>query len=435
MFSLHETTQRRVCRMAFVVGALVPTLLTLVWAAHSLRPWREADWQRTLSQQLHVHSSVDHITSPRPGIDQLTNVRLADLRSELPLAALDEVRAQWLDSRLVLVAGELQVEVNSFPALGSTLAASMSAGNLPEVELQADRLIIVGRLQQTFSLHSLRMVSQLQEGRSRHLILQAMLPPTEQGGAGQPLRLVVEQHGKLIKTTLHTGAAQLPSWLLPELLPSVAHCEGTTFSGSMQLEADQGKTSGSLRGRLAGLKLSEWLGVDSPHALHGTAHVGIDQLVWRDGRIVSARGTLKASRGAVGRSLLVDAVKRFYCLPGASAALEGSPVESLQPFDELACEFHLGSEGISLTGKCVSTSDAEQGCLLAVDGRSLLLEPPYANLPVALVVQVFSQPASSWLPASREAHDMAGTLPLPNTATHSSKEKEVAVQSKDSSSR
>ncbi|MCH8839457.1 MAG: hypothetical protein IH831_02025, partial [Planctomycetes bacterium] len=55
-------------------------------------------------------------------------------------------------------------------------------------------------------------------------------------------------------------------------------------------------------------------------------------------------------------------------------------------------------------------------------GRPLLMEPTYTNLPVAQLVQVLSQPASSWLPASQEAHAMAGKLPLPSVGSQAPKE-------------
>ena len=115
MFSLHETTQRRVCRVVFVVFAVAPMLLSLAWIAYSQRPWREADWRRTLSQQLHVRAAVEHIASPRPGVVRLKNVRLADLRSGLPFWSLGAIRAQWRGPLPPPRAGELPKGRACFP--------------------------------------------------------------------------------------------------------------------------------------------------------------------------------------------------------------------------------------------------------------------------------------------------------------------------------
>ena len=422
MFSLHETTQRRVCRVAFVVCVVVPTLLTLTWVAYSQRPWREADWRRTLSQQLHVRGTVEQIASPRPGVLRLTNVRLADLRSDRPLCALGEIRAQWRGSQLTLVADELRVEAENFSTLATTLATWMSAAELPAVELQVRRLTIVGSSQQTLSLLHVRVQSERQAAQSQQLAMQAILPTSEQGGATHTLRLVVQQRGKLTAATLHTDTARLPSWLLADLLPSVARCAGATFTGSVRVEGDAQEVSGLLRGRLDNLTINDWLGPDSPHRVRGIAHVELDQLTWRGDRVVTAHGNLYAANGAIGHSLLLDMIKRFYCVPGPLVELKTNSVEKMLSFDELACGFHISSAGITLTGKCASLGNAASGCMLTIDGRPLLMEPTYANLPVAQLVQVLSQPASSWLPASQEAHAMAGKLPLPSVGSQTPKE-------------
>jgi hypothetical protein len=434
MFSLHETTQRRVCRVAFVVCAAVPTLLTFAWVVHAQRPWREADWRCTLSQQLHVRATVEQIASPRPGVVCLKKVRLADLRSDRPLGELDEIRVQWRGQQLTLVADHLRIEAESFPTLAAMLATWLSATELPAIDLQVKRLTIVGSSQQTLSLLHVRVQSQRKAAQAQQLAIQAILPAAEQGGATQTLRLVAEQRGKLTTATLDTDSARLPSWLLADLLPSVARCAGATFTGSVRLKGDAQQVSGSLHGRLDNLTVSDWLGPDSPHRVRGTAHVELDQLTWRGDRVVAAHGILYAANGSLGNSLLFDMIKRFYCVPGPLAGSKTNSVEKMQSFDELACGFHISSAGITLTGKCASLRDTAPGCMLAVDGRPLLMEPTYANLPVAQLVQVLSQPASSWLPASQEAHALAGKLPLPSVGPQTKKEKDVATRPKDSSS-
>ncbi|MCH7753195.1 MAG: hypothetical protein IH898_13715, partial [Planctomycetes bacterium] len=385
-------------------------------------PGREADWRRTLSQLLHVRATVEQIVSPRPGVVRLKNVRLADLRSGRPLCALGEIRAQWRGPQLTLVADELRVEAESFSTLATTLATWLSATELPAVDLQARRLTIVGSSQQTLSLLHVRVQSERPTAQTQQLALQAILPAAERGGATHTLRLVVRQHEKLTTATLDTDTARLPSWLLADLLPSFARCAGAKFTGSVRLEGNAQEVSGSLQGRLEYLTINDWLGPDSPHRVRGIAHVELEQLTWRGDRVVTAHGNLYAANGAIGHSLLLDVIKRFYCVPGPLVELKTNSVEKMQSFDELACEFHITSEGITLTGKCASLADSAPGCMLTIDGRPLLMEPTYANLPVAQLVQVLSQPASSWLPASQEAHAMAGKLPLPSVGSQTPKE-------------
>lgn len=429
MFSLHESTQRRVCRVVFVIFALIPAVVTLAWIAYALRPWREADWKRTLSQQLHVRGTVEHATSPRPGITLLKHVRLADLRTNRPLGEFGEIRAQWRGQQLMLVADELRIEAGSFPKLATTLATWMSATELPAVDLQARQLTILGTSGQTLPLLQAR-VQCLQQER---LMIRATLPPKKLGGTAHTLQLVVRQRGDQTTATFDTSSARVPSWLLADLLPTVSRCAEGTLSGSLQLEGDAQQVRGSLQGRLENLSISSWIGPDSAHRVEGTVRVELDELTWQNDRVVTAQGSLYAGEGAISHSLLFDAIKRFYCVPGPLAGLKSNSQERMQAFDEMACGFRVSSEGITVKGKCDSLVEAAPGCMLAIDGRPLLMEPAYANLPVAQLVQVLSQPASSWLPASQEAHSMAGKLPLPST--NSKADEEVANRLNDSTSR
>lgn len=431
MFSLHESTQRRVCRVAFVVCAVLPTVVTFLFVAHALRPWREADWQRTLSQQLHVRVAVDEVTSPQPGITRLKDVRLADLRSERPLGSLDEVRSQWRRSQLTLCVEELRIEVGQLPTVAAALATWMATDSLPDVELQADRLTFVDDSQRSVVFRNVRLHAESKGARTGRL---AILVESSGTGQGTTLRLLVERSDASTVAMLDTGEARLPAWLLLDLLPSLRRCVEATFAGSLRLESDARNVGGSLRGRFDDVALDRWIGPDTMHRVQGTASVDLDQLRWRTDRVETASGKLRAGRGALSRSLLADAVKRLFFVPDSQLGnLEAAAGDEMQPFDELACSFQMTDAGLTIGGQCHAGGEGAPGCVLAISGRPLLLESRYANLPVAQLVQVMSQPAASWLPASQEAHDMAGKLPLPSSRPKP--KPEVATRPSDSAQR
>jgi hypothetical protein len=427
MFSLHESTQRRVCRVAFVVCAVLPTLATLSFVAYVHRPWREADWQRTLSQRLHVRVAVDEVASPQPGVKRLHNVRLADLRSERPLGSLNEIRAQWRGSQLTLTADELRIEAGQLPILAAAIATWIAIDSLPVAELQADRLTVVDAGQRSVTFKNVRLHGEANGARTGRLAVQAELSRIEQGTIPLSLRLLVEQRDGATVAVLDTGGARVPAWLLLDLLPSLSRCVDATFAGSLRLEGDSQNLCGTLRGQFDNVALNQWIGPGTSHRVQGTASVTLDQLQWRAGRVEKVVGNLRAERGAVSLSLLADVVKRLFFLPGAQLGnLELGVGDELQTFDELACSFQLTDAGITIGGECPLGGDGAPGCVLAVGGRPLLVESRYPNLPVAQLVQVLSQPAASWLPASQEAHDMAGKLPLPSSRPKA--EPEVAAQ-------
>ncbi|MCG8449969.1 MAG: hypothetical protein MI725_10380, partial [Pirellulales bacterium] len=248
MFSLHETMQRRVCRALFVLCAAVPAAGTLVWITYSHRPWLEADWQRSLSQQLHVRMTVEHVESPRPGVVRLKNVRLADLRSERPLGSVDLVRAEWQGAQLTLAADRWTIEAVHFPALAATVSTCLSASELPAARLKVERLAIVGQAQSTLELSHVRLQSENEDEYGGQLNVQAELSNTGQGSAPPTVRLQVKQHGKITTATLDTGGAHLPTWVLADLLPSAARCVEATYSGSVRLRSESDGMSGSLHG-------------------------------------------------------------------------------------------------------------------------------------------------------------------------------------------
>ena len=431
MFSLHETTQRMVCRVLFILCAAVPLVVTIAFILYSLRPWREADWQESLSQQLHVQAVVEAVFTPRPGVQELKNVRIADLRSQLPLLQVDKIRASWEGDKLLLRIGSLQLQQAHLGSLASTLSTVMSAKELPPVKLDLGAVL----LQRSQGRRLYLSNAQLQVGQwkaSRRLVkVEADLVNPDQVGPQPMLHLEIVQQGATLTTSLDTGGARLPTWVLTELWPSLAGCPESTFAGRIELEGNCAELKGSLHGRIEHIDFARWMGDSSPHQFTGVGHLVLDDFQWSNKRVDVAHGSLQSSGGSISRQLVSEMQQRLFCNSGPSALNSAEATGDLS-FDELSCGFHLTAKGLTLTGRCQSIRDGAPGCMLVSRGEALLLEPTYPNLPVAQLVQALSHPATSWLPASREAHEMAGSLPLPPA---DSTKKEVAAQPKDSTSR
>ncbi len=434
MFSMHESTQRIVCRALFLLCALIPAIATLLWMAYSLRPWREVDWQQAISQQLHVQVEVGEVNSPRPGTTHLRQVTLADLHTGYPLGAIDKVRVYWRGPRLVLDTDQLEIAAKSFPALAETLSTALSASDLPPCQLQAKAVQIIGANAERISLMKLRCFSERGAQPLGKLVAQAELPVEEDATASSTIKIIAERSGTTTSAILDTGGERLPSWLLRSVLPGIATCEGSTYSGVLQLESEFDQLHGSLDGRFEDLNAQAWFEPTADHRLEATIDMELEQLRWVGGRIEVAHGSLVASAGSMSSSLLQAFAERLYCKVGPKANLvEAASVA----FDELSCGFHLTSAGLTIVGRCQSINDGAPGCMVAAGGEPILVEPEYSNLPVTLMVQVLSQPARSWIPGSREANEMAGSLPLPRVGPVPSEDaqQEIATHPKDSKSR
>ena len=401
MFSLHESTQRRVCRIAFVACAVVPTLVTLLAVVYCNRPWRETDWQHSLGDELHVRAAVNHVETPRPGVTRLRQVQLTDLRSDQPLGSCDELLSRWHGGRLVLSAQTVEVDATRFSQLATTLATWLSDTDRTAWQLQANEVVIRGPGGKSLSLKKVRLQTELQGDKTSRLVVLASLS----ADAESTLKIVVDQQGHQFVATLDTDTLAVPTWLLADQWPTLAHCRQATFTGLLRWESGLQRTGGSLHGRIDNLSLAEWAGAESAQRIEGTAEVVFDQLQWTGPRVEQAHGRLRVTGGVVTQALAAAVVEQLFC-----RTIAGQSFATAQPFDELSCAFHLTDAGLTVTGKC----DAAPGCLMSHQGRPILLEPRFPNLPVAQLVRVLARSADGWLPATRQAHSMAGKLPLPD---------------------
>ena len=415
---MHESTQRRVCRVAFVIFCLVPTVLSVTWIAWFRRPWRENDWQRAISQQLHVRAKIEDILNPRPGVTRLLGVQLADLRNKNSLASLDSALLERRQGKLTLSAQLTEVRAKQLPLLTQSISTWLSSGNSSLVELCIDRLHIVGEQGNLWELRNVLISNSPSAAQPRMLRLFADTTSFDTETASLQLLLADSntEKGSRIHATLDATRARIPAWVLGDLIPGVSSCPMASFTGLVRIQSDFSKLTGTLRGQLSEVDLQAWAESATPHRLEGTAHLELDNFSWQDGRVEVAQGNLRVRRGKVSHSLLTELAKRLFCVPGTgmrSANLSNE--DQLQTFDELACGYSINNLGISLRGQCSSVAWKPTGCLLAFNGDELLSEPGYSNIPLAQLVQVFSMPSKSWLPATREAAELADSLPLPTT--------------------
>jgi hypothetical protein len=235
-----------------------------------------------------------------------------------------------------------------------------------------------------------------------------------------PIRLKVECEslaaGWQWHSTLRADDDGLPGWLLADFMPGMPRTAGTVFTGNLQAEFDGKQSSGALSGTIAPIACDELLGTSTRRRWQATAHVQLDRLRWEEGRIATAEGTFSTGPGVMGRSFVGQLQQRLLC---QAAAL---PAGEAIPYDELACRFQIAGALLQLTGQCRTHAAGGVGCLASHQGRVLLSEPRFDARSVSLhlgqLVQVFFADQNlSWLPASREANEMANHLPLPSGQT------------------
>ncbi|MGI9427867.1 MAG: hypothetical protein ACR2NM_04370 [Bythopirellula sp.] len=407
MFALHETTQRRVCRITFLLVCAVPTLLTLVAIAYCNRPWRQSDWQQTLAQHLHLRATLDDISRPRPGVTVLTEVHLSDLLNGELLGTIGRLELHKETARQMLRADHLQLQSAQLSALADAISSWFATGESFLLDFHADRLTIVGDSNAPLELHdlSIRSDSTSME-RQRFRVM-------TRTSSDEIVELALDFDKNVLRCALDTQQGSLPAWLIGELVPGVGGCGDAEFTGALSVESSDRRLRGKLVGSFADVDLQAWIGANCPHDLHGTARVELEPCTWVEDRLELVRGKIEAGNGSIGYSLLLNAKDLCACVPGPSwQTLDNASSDQRIDFEELALSFEMSSAGIRIAGTC------EQGGVVRAEGAPLLFAPPSESnqtvLPVGQLVQLLDyrrQPG--WLPATRGAIDMAEKLPLP----------------------
>jgi hypothetical protein len=271
---LHETTQRRVCRIAFVVGCVLPTLCVVVATARVWLPGYATHWEQPLGQLLDCRATLERFEMPRPGIVRCERVVLADPETYTPWAVLHDVSHETLQGRSFITIAHAELACGAAAEIGERVERLLRENDSRELALTIGSLVVNGD-SQSLTLPNVRVqVASTSTGSQLQLW-------SEDSTSG--LRLLVERNRQLeppaTQVTLHTGAGGIPCELLAgwdrfEQLGSQAR-----FQGRMELTATRESAQGRISGQFSQLDLSP-------------SQLAIDEVCWSTGRNDSLIGQL-----------------------------------------------------------------------------------------------------------------------------------------------
>ena len=206
---------------------------------------------------------------------------------------------------------------------------------------------------------------------------------------------------------LSTGGGALPCNVLAmglaELGPLGPRCR---FRGSIWANQTPDGWQGEVAGQLVDLDLGALVTDHFPHRLAGSAEVTIRSARFRGSRLEQGSALVTAGPGTIDRSLIASAVDRLGLVAGATPPDDAECV----PYEQLAFQATLDSQGLHLAGRCAA---AEQGTILSHDGHCLLSEPiEQPTSAVALVRTLVPQNAVQ-VPATRQTDWLLRHLPVP----------------------
>jgi hypothetical protein len=413
MFPLHETTQRNLCRIAFVALCLVPTALAALYGLRLQMPGHRAAVASELARQTGVDVSLDELVHPRPGETRLMNVRLLDPETGREIAHLRELEIATTGEHVVVHAAQPKVDARHFALVWRRLADGLlAAGRGPKktFELRAADLTITSPDAEAQTLRRVQLlVTRNEDGATAELRYSvAGVVMTE------PALLRVARHrsdsGEFShELAWHTGGAALPVAPWCEPFPWLTHLGANCqFRGELTAVAAPCGWRGELGGELSHIDLEALVSQQFAHKLSGQGRAIVEQLHFDRGRITSARGRMEAGPGVVGQSLIEAAVEHLgWTKTDDSSGSRSS--DTLQRYARLAVGFSLDGQQLQLRGEC---SDAKEQTAIVIGDAGYRTAAEHTISPIALV-RTLSPASDHQVPATEATRMLVQVLPLP----------------------
>jgi hypothetical protein len=427
MFALHETTRRRACRAAFVALCIAPTVATAGWIADHWRPGRQTALMRELSDRLEVNVELVGVAAPRPATVRTRAVNLCDPSSGALLGTAQGVHVQRTSRGQIVSINEGTITVVQLKWLAEELhewAGKLPAGThevcVRKLLIRTGSSLSTNAATQASALCELRDVrmqmqrdasSQPRLGITAHMasssgetLIQLTLTPAADGDKAAAMSL-----------TLDSTAGWIPLPALVPVAPILAwYGADARFQGVLQWSWVDSQVRGTAHGTVEGIELAQLLPSNSPHVLRGAAMLELTEFSWNNDRLTRVIGALHAEQARISQSL-VDALtspQGFRCRQASDGVpIEGEP--SIIGLDLLALQFQLTNEGLTFWGNCPDEAGTQDGCMAISGMQPLLLAAPLKNWPHGVLLQTLSGLPTSWIPATREAVELARRLPLP----------------------
>jgi len=401
-----------ICRIAFFAFCALPTAWVVVWIGLRHHPRcvaaREAQWSAALGLDV----SLGGVSTPRPGITLLSDVRLADRETHEDVARVRVVQVTRNDEETLLVLSQAEVKGDRLGQLWESLHDRI-------LRRDPAHPIAVQWSASEVTLDVAGELRTLTDVRGRVDPTQAAARATfEFRIAGQdmpdPVQVCLIRNRQMTpsatRVELHTGQTDLSCSMLSAHVPSLQRLgDACRFRGSIWAMETAAGWQGEATGRLTQVDLDRLVSDAFPHKLSGTAQVAMRRFVVRAGRLSEATGCVWAGPGVVSRSLLTAAAQSMDLVLCGPAEQGG---DALLPYRQLAFELKVDERGLTLFGQC---DNAATGTILANATGPLLGQPPNQPSPVVALVRTLVPQSEVQVPATRETTALLHALPVPPT--------------------
>ena len=401
----------------FFLFCALPTAAIVAWGAVCRSPWhRQAEAQR-LGHELGLEVAIHDLCYPRPGVTRYEGLTLSDPETGHELfrcPSLEVSLATMADSHglsrpaIVLTAPRAEIESSACERLDQTLQQRLQCPqSRPETEirLSVEQLVLRSPQKNRTLLAVEGGIGALPGGVQAQASFR--LPESR---AAEPIQIRMVRNRQIVPPAngfeLTTAGNELPCQLLALAVPEVAalgpDCRLAGYAWTYHTPAG---LQGELTGQLLQVDLGGLVSSHFPHPLRCTADITVQRARFQNGRLEELAGLLSAGPGEISRSLVESAVSHL----GLAQPVTVSGTAEMLPFDCLAVEFSLTSEGLWLAGRCPTP---QRGTVLSVARQPLLGEPTVAQpQPVAALIQLLAPASAIQVPATRQTDWLTRLLP------------------------
>lgn len=398
---MHESTRRLLCRIAFLLGCVVPTLCTLSWIMYRQSAWSIAAVEDHLSDTIGLKCQIARYYNPKPTKWVFEDVHLQ--RAGEDAVFVPVLKAELVDDTWQLSADSAQVAWASRHRLWEAVQEGML---LKRSGKQALELSVTEVQFQEIDLPPLRSVN-VKYNPSAQTTITSLAKLGIQANSPMLQLAIDTPEASPWKLTLETD--RMPTDLLARALPPLSGLGiDAYYQGRISCDLMGETPLVELLGNVRQIDLETALA--SKFHLHGAGNADlylrpvvirtdIDNIVRADGAIVS-------HNSHVSRRLLNQAAQHLGVSP-----LPHSSIEDMFAYHQAAIGFHHDQGGLVLTGLC---ENMPVGTMFASRERPLVFDNGQRLLASTSLTNAFFDSASPSVPSSQGAVDMARWLAVPS---------------------
>jgi hypothetical protein len=351
---IHESTQRELCRIAFVCLALLPAIVVVAYSLTRIMPWYESYqknlWQDRISNNLGVDVRFATIAFPSP-----ERFRVKDLVCSHPETGKEILRVAQVNAAIDRTGWTVDLvspELNG-PQIQSAmqvihdwfLCRPQKSASL--LKLSVPKLVIYDGVRQT-QFQDVDVALKPTEAVSKLYLMFSI----EGQKFSERAKLIVERkhalESPITHWTIESKDIAIPCRILAERFPSLrALGDEAKFRGTLAWTQNEQHWSANLDGKFESVDLGvASLTIGSP--IRGLANLSIDRAVIRDDRLQYAAGTVRKLPNQTGSvdGRWLEQTTRFLQLPTENNLPNSKNVE----LNMLGIAFTLDSNGLSLRG-------------------------------------------------------------------------------------